>query len=59
MNASQLLGYAITNETIDCLFTFQLHTCVTLQAFNPFFNGENIIQSYSKSLVSNQDSKTW
>lgn len=44
MNASQLLGYAITKENVDCLFTFQLlkkwerteHTCGTLQAFHPF-----------------------
>lgn len=27
--------------------------------FTHFFSGENIIQSYSKSLVSNQDPKTW
>lgn len=66
MNASQLLGYATTNEMVDCLcskyskkWEHTGHTCVTLQAFHSLFSGENIIQSYSKSLVSNKDSKIW
>lgn len=44
MNPSQLLDYAITNETVNCLpsnYSKQRehteHTCVTLQAFSPFF----------------------
>lgn len=67
MNASQLLGYAITNETGDWLFTFELlqkmGTFRTylfyIASFSSVFSGENIIRSYSKSLASNQDSKIW
>lgn len=53
----ELLDYAITNKTVNSLPSSYSkkwepteHTCVTLQAFHPFFfSGENIIQSYSKS----------
>lgn len=71
MNASQVLGYVITDEVVDCFFYLPITQkkkkngntrnilVIHYKLFTHFFSGENIIQSYSKSLVSNQDPKTW